>query len=58
MIRLALPAFFAALAAAAGPAACAGPREPVPHADGRIVIHAVELAQARVDAARNREPGR
>jgi hypothetical protein len=57
MTRLALPALFAALAAGAGVAACTGPREPAPHADGRIVTHAVELAQARVDAARNREPG-
>ena len=49
MIRKALLAGLAALAA------CAQSPQPVPHADGEIVTHAVELAQARADQTRTPE---
>ena len=49
MIRKAL------LVSLVGLAACAQSPQPTPHADGDIVTHAVELAQARADQTRTPE---
>ena len=43
------------LAGLVGLAACAQTPQPTPHADGDIVTHAVELAQARADRSHARE---
>ena len=58
MIRIVLPVFVAGLAVTGTLAFATSPPEPAPHVDGRIVTHAVEIAQARVETRRSRRESR
>ena len=49
MMRIVLPVFLTGLMVTGTLSLTTAPPEPVPHADGRIVTQAVEIAQARVD---------
>ena len=52
MIRIVLPVFLTGLVVTGTLSVFTAPPEPVPHADGRIVTHAVEVAQAKADRVR------